>query len=219
MPRGRSPASRGHAQRSGNSVVLDVDGNIPNPYARFAEWVDVTVHGSGHAASDGYEHEVDVMAWTDLIDALLNKYAKQPGRIDKQIHTDDGSVNFVLSDLARGDTKPVARQTRLWLPTGCEFHIGDPCDGSDYVNGGGVARLPDRQNRCFIKVTERAQANLERRRKMAKRMRGYDLCCLTLSIVVGIALCVMLYMHLEAYRNPFGVLANAASAALHGPEQ
>jgi hypothetical protein len=194
-------------------VVLDEDGNAPNPYARFAEWVDVTVHGSGHAATDGYSHRVDVMAWTDMIDALLTKYTSQPGRVGTQIHTDDGSVNFVLSDLARGDLKPVARHTRLWLPTGCEFHVGDPHDGAEYS---GVARPPDRQNRYFIKVTERAQFNLERRRKMNKRTHAYDSFCFGSAVVIGIVLAVVLYRHLEAYRNPFGVLASVASAALHG---
>lgn len=212
-PRARSPASRGSGGGGvRRSVELDEFGNMPNPYARFLEVAD-EFRSSGTAAVNGESYSVEVVTWTRLIETMFEKFAKGKGLyVDNQFHISDGSVNFVVSGpmTQQNVRQVIATKTRSWLPGGCEFRAGDAHEEEH----DGTARIPDRQNRYFIKVTERAQFNLERRRKMAKKMTYCDTIVMFIAFFLAIYFTISMWNHLEGYRNPFGMLAEIASNKL-----
>ena len=188
---------------------IDADGNVENPYAQLGEWVDERLRGATPHAHDGRKHSVEVLAWARLIDAVL---AQISGGLHtgSQFYVEDDSVNFVLNGMEMSDMKAVSAKVRS-LPAGCDLRMGDARENT--ARAGGVARRPhDRE--YFINVTERAQANLENRRRMRKRVRAYDMIVLVISLI-GIIFCgIMLYKHGEGYRDPWGTLSHMAGEAL-----
>ena len=192
------------------STLLDEKGNTPNPYARLAEFVDERIHGAKSHASDGEAHEVDVPAWTDLINAMLREKASGTCEITQTVHAANKSVNFAIRGLTQRDVSKIAGETKTWLPTGCEFRIGDATADSSRATR--VARPPKKE--FFIKVTERAQSNLEWRRKVWHKAWRADVCVLLTALIAACVLCYMLYQHGAGHRDPFGTLAEAAARAL-----
>ncbi len=192
------------------SQPVDLKGNVPNPYVRLVEYGDELLHGATDGASDKKSHEVDVMAWTDLIEQMLRAKASGDCAISQTIHAANKSVNFAIRGLTHKDVQTISGETRAWLPTGCEFRVGDAT--ADSSRAMRVARPPKKE--YFIKVTERAQANLEWRRKMFKRWVRLDVIVLVLALIAMIASSIALYKHGEGHRDPFGTLAEVASRAL-----
>lgn len=212
--RAQSPAHRGQRMDRGRSVRVDEDGNVENPYAQLGEWVNERLHGAKPHASDGQRYAVEVVAWAQIIDTAL-------GQIDNRLHTGqqhslaDDSVNFIINSMEHSNMSAVSSKVRA-LPAGCEMRMGDVHENG--ARASGVARRP-KGREFFINVTERAQANLESRRKTNKRMRIYDTMVFILSIVGIVVFAIMLYKHGEDYRHPFATLTQAAGTVMSFGEE
>lgn len=191
---------------------VDVDGYVDNPYARMTEWGNEKVFGATSHAHDGLVHTVEPIAWANLIDTyVLAPATGKSAAVGEQIETTDGSMNFVLDGVDPTNVAKVATEMARRLPAGCEMNVGDPRKDATRT---GVARRPHDHRIFYIKVTQRAQANLEERRRTSKNVRKYDCITLFIGLLLVMASLIFLRKHGEGYRDPFNSLADHVSGAL-----
>ncbi len=206
------------------SSLVGLDGTVNNPYARLGEWADEKLHGATSKAHDGQTHSIEVVAWANLIDNVL-KQVKETLHTGDQVREEDGSVNFIIMNMETGYFSKVSIKVNSDLPAGCTVHYRDPhakaarAERSNRASSpasrpvSGVAR-PPRGRAVFINVTERAQSNLEWRRKFNKKVRKYYKGTFCVCLILFIVFSTLVYKHTEGYRDPFETLAETASNML-----
>lgn len=184
------------------------DGRIESPYAKLAVAFQEAARTVG-VSSDGGDSEVDREVWLQLIDRTVYNATGGNVSVTNQHDLGDGAVAFVLEGVEARYLKGLRWACDAHLPQGHSIIMNDAPLGQ-HVR---ISRAPSRQA-YYIKVTRRAQANLETWRWARQNAHTWDVRLHILSWI-GMAVSAFLYRrHVADYHDPWQTWADAAAGAL-----